>query len=301
MKSFTITVQAGDKMNWAKRFQDAIDYIENHLTDYVDYNEAAKRACMSSFYFQRIFTVLCGYTMGDYIRNRRLTLAGTELQKEKCRVIDVALKYGYESPESFSRAFQKFHNTTPSQAKSSGTKLNHFSRLSVKFILKGGNVMNYSIEKKKAFTVLEKVEQHSIVDEANKNTIPEFWTRSHNDGTVKTIVDSLYESEDVLGICYGNIPTDSKTFDYAIGGKCRNDIQVPVGFRVSTIPERTWIIFECIGAMPNAIQDTWHKICSEFLPTSEYKPTYEMDIEVYPEGDMTSADYKTYIWIPIEE
>lgn len=288
-------------MNWAKELQNAIDYIEEHLTDNVDYNEIAKIVCMSTFYFQRIFTVLCGYTIGDYIRNRRLTLAGAELQKEKSKVIDVAFKYGYESPESFSRAFQKFHNATPSQAKSDGVKLNHFSRLSVNLILKGGNVMNYSIEKKDAFTVIEKVEKHSIVDETNKNTIPDFWTRSHNDGTIKTIVDLLYESEDVYGICYGNIPTDSNTFDYAIGGKCRNDIVAPDGFRFTTIPARTWIIFECIGSMPDAMQDTWHKICAEFFPTSEYKPTYEMDIEVYPKGDMTSKDYISYIWIPVEE
>lgn len=295
-----IKLQEVDKMNWAKEFQDAIDCIEEHLTDNVDYNEIAKRACMSNFYFQRIFTVLCGYTLGDYIRYRRLTLAGIDLQKNKCKVIDVAFKYGYESPESFTRAFQKFHNITPSQAKSDGAKLNHFSRLSVNLILKGGNVMNYSIEEKSAFTVLEKVEKHSIVDEVNKNTIPEFWTRSHNDGTIKTIVDSLYESEDVLGICYGNIPTDAKTFDYGISGKCRKDIKVPDGFRLNTIPSRTWIIFECNGAMPNAIQETWHKICSEFFPTSEYKPTYEMDIEVYPKGDMNSENYKSYIWIPIK-
>ena len=288
-------------MNWAKELQNAIDYIEEHLTDNVDYNEIAKIVCMSSFYFQRIFTVLCGYTIGDYIRNRRLTLAGIELQKEKSKVIDIALKYGYESPESFTRAFQKFHNATPSQAKSDRVKLNYFSRLSVNLILKGGNVMNYSIEKKDAFTVIEKVEKHSIVDETNKNTIPDFWTCSHNDGTIKTIVDLLYESEDVYGICYGNIPTDSKTFDYAIGGKCRNDIVVPDDFRFNTIPARTWIIFECIGSMPDAMQDTWHKICAEFFPTSEYKPTYEMDIEVYPKGDMTSKDYISYIWIPIEE
>lgn len=288
-------------MNWAKEFQDAIDYIENHLIDDVDYNEIAKRAYMSSFYFQRIFAVLCSCTLGDYIRYRRLTLAGAELQKTKCRVIDVALKYGYDSPESFSRAFLKFHNITPSQARTSGVKLNYFSRLSVNLILKGGNIMNYSVEKKDAFTVLEKVEKHSIVDESNKNTIPDFWTRSHSDGTIKTIVDALYESEDIFGICYGNIPSNSKTFDYGIGGRCRDSIEVPDGFRMNIIPARTWIVFECIGAMPNAMQEMWHKICSEFFPTSDYKPTYEMDIEVYPKGDMTSDTYKSYIWIPVKE
>lgn len=288
-------------MNIALGIQNAIDYIENHLTDDIDYNLLAEKACMSNFYFQRIFCALCGYTVGDYIRFRRLTLAGSELLNTDIKVIDAALKYGYNTPEGFSRAFTKFHGISPSAAKAEGAKLNHFSRLFVNLSLKGGNVMNYSIEKKDAFTVIVKVEKHSIVDETNKNTIPDFWTRSHNDGTIKTIVDLLYESEDVYGICYGNIPTDSKTFDYAIGGKCKNDIVVPDGFKMNTIPARTWIIFECTGSMPDAMQDTWHKICAEFFPTSEYEPTYEMDIEVYPKGDMTSKDYISYIWIPIKE
>lgn len=288
-------------MNWAKELQNTIDYIEEHLTDTVDYNETAKRACMSNFYFQRIFTALCGYTLGEYIRFRRLTLAGIELQRNKAKVIDTALKYGYDSPESFSRAFLKFHGITPSQAKAEGAKLNHFSRLSVNLILKGGNVMNYSIEKKEAFTVLEKVEKQSIADEVNKNTIPDFWTRSHNDGTVDTIIDALYQSDKILGICYGNMPNDNKTFDYAIGGLCKSNQIVPQGFRLNTIPARTWAVFECVGPMPKAMQEAWHKICSEFFPASDYKPTYEMDIEVYTKGDMTADDYKSYIWVPVED
>lgn len=288
-------------MNWARNFQDAIDYIEAHLTDTIDYNEIAKRACMSNFYFQRIFAVLCGYSLGDYIRFRRLTLAGEELCKTKSRVIDVALKYGYDSPESFTRAFRKFHEISPSSARIDGAKLNHFSRLCVKLILKGGNEMNYSVKKKEAFTVLEKVETHSIVDAENKNTIPDFWTRAHSDGTIDTIVDSLCGSEDVLGICYGNIPTDAKTFDYAIAGICSESAKTPDGFRMSTIPARTWLVFECVGAMPDAIQRGWHKISSEFFPASDYKPTYEMDIEVYPKGDMTADNYKSYIWVPVED
>lgn len=99
-------------MNIADSFQNAIDYIEDHLTDEINYNTISQKACMSNFYFQRIFSVLCGYSVGDYIRYRRLTLAGKELSEHKAKVIDVALKYGYETPESFTRAFKEFHGIT---------------------------------------------------------------------------------------------------------------------------------------------------------------------------------------------
>lgn len=137
-------------MDWITGIQNAIDYMEAHITEELDYEEIAKQSFSSSFHFQRVFSILCGYTLGEYIRCRRLSLAGTELASGKGKVIDVAYKYGYDTPESFSRAFQKFHGVTPSQARSSGVQLKSFSRLSIKVSLEGGNVMNYRIEKKPA-------------------------------------------------------------------------------------------------------------------------------------------------------
>lgn len=133
-------------MNWINGIQNALDYIENHITDKPDYSEIAEQAYCSVFYFQRIFNALCGMTIGEYIRNRRLTLAGSELSSLKSRVIDVALKYGYESPESFTRAFTKFHGITPSAAKKKGAKLKSYSRLTVYELDEGGNMLEYSIE-----------------------------------------------------------------------------------------------------------------------------------------------------------
>lgn len=143
-------------MDWLTGIQNAINYIEENLTEKIDYDEAAKQASCSSFYFQRIFSILCGITLGDYIRNRRLTLAGNELSATDNKVIDIALKYGYESPESFTRAFSKFHGITPSDAKKDGSKLKSFSRLSVKIILSGGNIMDYKIIEKAAFDIIER-------------------------------------------------------------------------------------------------------------------------------------------------
>lgn len=277
----------------------ALDYIETHLTEELNISQIAKQADCSPFYFQRIFGLLCGMTLGEYIRNRKLALAGSELQNTDSKVIDVAFKYGYDSPESFSRAFAKFHGVTPSQAKKSGVRLRSFSALSVNLILKGGVFMNYKIQEKEAFYVLEKVSEHSVADGKNKKSVPAFWAQCHKDGMVKTLLQAATD-EFVYGICYGQSQNED-TFDYSIAVACQKDVQVPQGFEKRLIPSRTWAVFECIGAMPNAIQEMWNKIVSEFFPTSGYRPTYEMDIEVYPDGDTDSADYRSEIWVPVRK
>ena len=286
-------------MDWITGIQNAINYIEEHLTEEIDYEIVAKEAACSSFYLQKIFSVLCGMTLGDYIRNRRLTLAGSELSAADGKVIDIALKYGYESPESFTRAFSRFHGVTPSEAKKDGSKLKSFSRLSVKITLSGGNIMDYRIIEKEAFDIIEKVEAHAVENSENAKSIPDFWTRAHNDGTVKKLLDTTTDRTYIFGVCYGNLSENAKTFDYSIAVKCNENTVVPEGFRKNTIPARTWAVFECKGAMPHAMQDMWHKIASEFFPTSGYQPTYEMDIEAYTEGDMSSPDYCSEIWVPV--
>jgi len=135
-------------MDWITGIQRAINYIENHLTEQIDYDAVAKESFSSPFHFQRVFSILCGYTLGEYIRNRRLSLAGAELVTGKDRIIDIAAKYGYDSPDSFAKAFQRFHGITPSQARGSGAMLKSFSRLSLKITLEGGSIMNYRIEEK---------------------------------------------------------------------------------------------------------------------------------------------------------
>ena len=286
-------------MDWITGIQNAINYIEEHLTEEINYDKVAEEAACSSFYFQRIFGVLCDISLGEYIRNRRLTLAGNELNASDIKVIDIALKYGYESPESFTRAFSKFHGITPSEAKKNASKLKSFSRLSVKITLSGGSMMDYKIVEKEAFEIIEKVEAHSIENDINAKSIPDFWTKSHNDGTVKTLLENTTDRTFIFGVCYGNNSDCSKTFDYSIGAVYNQKTAVPKGFRRNIIPARTWAIFECKGAMPKAMQDMWHKITSEFFPTSGYQPTYEMDIEAYTEGDMGGSDYRSEIWIPV--
>ncbi len=286
-------------MDYITGIQNAINYIEEHLTEEIDSEQLASKAAMSTFYFQRIFGLLCGITLGDYIRCRRLSLAGSELSNTDEKVIDIAFKYGYETPESFTRAFTKFHGVSPRLAKSNSDKLKYFSRLSVKIILDGGTIMDYKIVEREEFTIIEKASFHSIEDGTNLKSIPDFWAECHKNGTVKFLTENSTDSTYIFGMCYGNSEKASKTFEYGIGALWDNKNGVPEGYRKTVIPARTWIVFECVGAMPNAMQDMWHKITAEFFPTSNFVPTYEMDIEAYTKGDMSNPNYRSEIWIPV--
>ena len=286
-------------MDWISGIQRALDYIEAHITEALDYGDIAGQAACSGSYFQRLFGALCGMSLGEYIRARRLTLAGREIAATDAKVIDVALKYGYESPESFTRAFQRFHGITPSEARRDGSRLRSLAPLSVHITLKGGQIMDYKIVEKPSFTVLEKVEQQSVEDDKHLNTVPDFWTRSHQDGTVKALLESTSDASFIYGICYGNTPSNAKKFDYSIAAAYGPDKPIPEGFRVQTIPARTWVVFECRGAMPEAVQGLWHRIYTEFFPGAAWEPTYEMDIEAYPAGEMNSPDYRCEIWVPV--
>ena len=203
-------------MDWTEGIQRAVDYIEDHLSGEMDLREAARRAACSPFYFQRIFGILCGIPLGEYIRYRRLTLAGSELFMTKARILDMALKYGYDSPESFTRAFVRFHGITPSQAKKGGA-LRSFSRVTVQILLKGGSTMDYRIAEKGSFQMLERAERQSIDDMQNRNTIPDFWVRSHRDGIVAELLQQTPDASYIYGISRDHTPTDGAEFDYAIG------------------------------------------------------------------------------------
>jgi len=148
-------------MDWVESLNKALDYIEDNLHKNITCSEIAKHVYISSAHLQRSFYCLTGLAIGGYIRNRRLTLAGHELSIENAKVIDVAMKYGYETPESFSKAFRRFHDVTPSQAKRNGVNLKSYNRLTVKIIMEGGSVMDYRIEKREAFKVVVKAKTYN--------------------------------------------------------------------------------------------------------------------------------------------
>lgn len=288
-------------MNWISGLQSAIDYIEDHLTEELDYVEIAKRAYSSSFHFQRVFGILCGYTLGEYIRNRRLTRAAADLLLSDAKVIDVALQYGYDSPESFSRAFARFHGVTPSQAKRDRTALKSFSRLSVKLILAGGNVMDYRIEKTDAIEIVMKKERFTGGSEVSKMQIPALWARSCEDGTIPMLCRHLDPGsplgEALVGVSLSD--PEEGDFDYGIGVASKSG-QIEDGLSRVSLPAATWIVFPCRGKIPDAFFTLIKRIYSEFFPTSEYQPN-GMCLEVYPGEKINMEDYYGEFWISVEK
>ena len=288
---YTITLQRNDKwrtqpMNgWNDGISNAIAYIEEHLTEEIDINEVAGKAFVSSFYFQKIFNVLCGFTVGEYIRNRRLTLAAQELCATDCKVIDVAMKYGYDSPDSFTRAFTKFHGVTPSAAKEKECVLNSVAPLKIKLTLEGGTMLEYKIMEKEQFTVMGVSRQFN--NETSYQEIPKFWEEFMNSEDAKHVCG-------MYGIC---IDTDGKLFDYLIADNYNPGSEVPKGFVTKVISAGTWAVFPCRGALPKSLQDVNTKIWSEWLPSCKsYKLAGSYNIEMYTE-DMNYSE----IWIPVEK
>lgn len=287
-------------MNWINSMQNAIDYIEENLTEELDYAEIARKAYSSNFHFQRVFSILCGYTMGEYIRNRRLTLAGSDLASSDIKVIDAALKYGYETPESFSRAFTRFHGITPTQARAHSAGLKLFSRLSLKLVLEGGATMDYRIEKRDAFKVIARKERFSREGEITQQHIHSLWEKSIKDGTIDKLC-SYINPKDIFGGAVAGISFDNPDegdFDYAIG-VVYEDGQVADGLTVEVIPANTWMVFSGTGIMPDAFKDLWKRIYTEVFPTSSYQPSGGMCIEVYPSDEVFSDNFTFEIWLSV--
>ncbi len=291
-------------MDWITGIQRAVDYVEAHITESIDYEEVAKQAYSSSFHFQRVFSILCGYTLGDYIRMRRLSLAGNELTASDARVLDIALKYGYDTSESFSRAFTKFHGATPSQAKHGGAQLKSFSPLFVKLVLDGGNMINYRIETMDSFQIICKGKRVFNKDKMPTEEISQFWRDCQMDGTIDALVKYIPENHIfkncIVGASFGQDATDID-FPYGIGVHYNGMPVVDDGLTVEEIPAHTYIVFPCVGKMPEAFVNLYHKIYSEFFPVSEYQPCCGTDFEAYPSADVMKDDYACEIWVAVEK
>lgn len=290
-------------MDWITGIQRAIDYTEAHLTEEIDYETVTKEACSSVFHFQRVFHMLCGYTLGDYIRMRRLTLAAADLIQTDRKVIDIALKYGYDTPESFSRAFSRFHGTTPTEARR-GKTVRSFSRLSVKLILSGGNKMDYRIEKKDAFQIICR-RKHVTKPQGDTATadISAFWKECTQDGSIPVLCSYMPETlslKGILGICFTKDMAD-QGFPYGIGAEYNGKPILDERFEVIEIPAYTYAVFPCKGQMPDAFARVYKQICSEFFPQSNYEYGHGVELEVYPSANVSDPDYSCEIWVAVKE
>lgn len=291
-------------MEWIKGIQRAIDYIELHLAEEIDYETMAKKAYSSQFHFQRIFSIVCGMTVGEYIRRRRLSMSASDLISNNDKVIDVALRYGYDTPESFTRAFTNFHGVTPTEAKR-GKNVKSFSRLSVKLILSGGSTMDYRIEKLDNFQVICKRKQVSKQDGMTATPdISAFWDECMRDGSTQKLAGYIPEDprlKGLIGVCFSGIIEENE-FPYGIGSEYDGRPVEDSSFEVIDIPAATYAVFTIKGNMPDVFPETYKKIFTEFFPQSDkYEYGNGIEIEVYPSADVDDPNYECEVWIAVNE
>lgn len=284
-------------MEWMEIIGNSIQYMEDHITENITVEDVAKGVGVSSFYFQKGFSMLCGFSVSEYIRNRRLALAGNDLLVTDEKIIDIAMKYGYDSPDSFTKAFTRFHGVTPTSVRKDVVLLKSFAPLKIKISLEGGYLMDYKIVKKEAFTVIANAKTFPY--EGAKEIVPQFWQEHFQSGK-GAVVCGWY------GINI-DLEMGQENFEYLIADPYNPQKEVPEGFVTRTIPAFDWAVFPCRGAMPNALQDVNTKIYTEWLPALKeyefaagYCVEYYDDPTKYEKGTM-DENYYCEIWIPVKK
>lgn len=283
-------------MEWLKRLNEAVNYMEENLTGEIELDQAAQIACCSSFHFQRMFSYIAEIPLSEYIRRRKMTRAAFDLQSGEEKVIDIALKYGYDSPTAFNRAFQSVHGVAPSAARKQGVVLKAYPPICFQISIKGDEEMKYRIVKKEAFKIVGVKEHYEVSIDENFAQIPLFWQKAAQSGVIPELC-KLMRGGEPAGILGVSTCMNGKDFDYYIA--VTTDLEPTDGLESYPVPECTWAVFECIGAMPTAIQNLQKRIISEWLPTSGYEYADAPDIEAYEDGDQTAEEYRCEVWLPI--
>ncbi len=278
-------------MEWIERLNDAISYIEEHLTDEIDMEQLGRVACCSSYHFQRMFTYMAGIPLSEYIRRRKMSLAAVDLQSRDSKIIDVAGKYGYNSPTAFNRAFQSVHGMAPSALKKEGVSVKSFPPITFKITVKGVEEMNYRIETKEPFRIVGVSVPLEKDIEKNFAVIPAKWGEIAADGTLQRLTCMMdTQPYGVLGISTCN---DTEPWRYYIAV---SSSRAAGGLEEYTVAGATWAVFPGTGTN-QSIQELERRIVTEWLPTSGYEYGNAPDVEVYLNPDPENAQYE--VWIPV--
>ena len=274
-------------MEWINRFNRAVAYLEEHLEE-PDLREASKIACCSPYHFQRMFSLLAGTPLSEYVRRRKMSRAAADLQNGE-RIVDVALKYGYSSPTAFNRAFQSVHGLPPSAAKTPGTVLRSQPPLRFAITVQGVEEMEYRIEKREAFRIVGVSAPLKKDMEENFQCVPQLWGRAAVDGTIPRLAALMDgEPRGLLGVCDG---LESSRYYIAVASSA----PAGEGLEEYTVPAFTWAVFPGAGESAAAVQALERRVVTEWLPTSGYEYAEGPDVEVYLDPECTRFE----VWIPV--
>ena len=279
-------------MDWIIRLNTTIEYIEEHLCTVIDYEQLGKLAYCSAYHYQRMFGYMAGISLSEYIRLRKMSRAAVDLQNGSVKVIDTAIKYGYDSPTAFNRAFQKVHGFPPSQAKEPGIIIKSFPPISFQITIKGAVQMDYRIETKESFRILGISTPLESEIEKNFKTVPAFWNKAAQEGIVAKICEKMNNVPmGILGVSVCNEAAEKWAYYIAVSSTFPAD-----DFEEYLIGSYTWAIFSGQGT-GLSIQQLEQRIVTEWLPTSGYEYANGPDIEVYL--DPNPKDTKYEVWIPV--
>ncbi|MBQ2028116.1 MAG: AraC family transcriptional regulator [Clostridia bacterium] len=295
-------------MEWLTSIRTAIDYMEKNLEEDIGVQDVAAQVFLSPFFLQRGFSLMTGYGIGEYLRNRRMYQAALDLQKTDDKVIDIALRYCYDTPESFTKAFSRFHGASPVQVRN-GAKIKAFLPLKINISIHGGSQMDYKITPMFPFKVIGF--QKIFDNETAYAEIPKFW-----DEICRKYADSVYAGnppanpyEQALvdncigeyGVCIDDV--GGGKFRYLIAGKYTGG-EVPNGMVLYEFPRGEWAVFNCVGPNPETLQSVNTQIFREWLPGNpEYELCGNANVEWYDcvNGEMTDSDYHSAIWVPVKK
>lgn len=278
-------------MEWVERLNQSINYIEEHLTGEIDYEQLGRIACCSAYHYQRMFTYMAGISLAEYIRRRKMSLAAADLQSGNERIIDIAEKYGYQSPTAFTRAFESFHGIAPSSVKGEGVCVKSFSPIMFQIAVKGATEMNYRIETKEAFRILGVSCPLDKEIENNFMVVPKMWQEASENGTIQKLAGIMdTPPRGLLGVSACN---DEEQWKYYIAV---SSTKASAEFEEYIVPASTWAIFSSSGTN-QSIQELEQRIVTEWLPSSGYEYANAPDLEVYLNPDPQNAQYE--VWIPV--
>lgn len=283
-------------MEWNEKLQRIVDYIENHLQrkqEPVNPKEVSEIAGCSFGFFQKVFSYMNGVSFSEYIRSRKLTLAGYDLKSTEKRVVDISYQYGYDSPTSFTKAFQQFHGVTPKEARSRGTKL----RVAPKMNILAKQQYFWRLEQKPAFRLMGK--SIRCADGEQYAKIPQFWNDCQENGTFSTLAAMDEGTPGGMFGLYNCEKSCPKEIEYSI--MVISDKEVPKGYREIQIPDALWAVFDCRGAVPQAIQNGWKYLQEEWLTKYPFGHAQCPELEWYSYDNSDDGDYLSQIWIPVIE
>lgn len=287
-------------MDSLKNLNQALTYIEENLINEIDLKKAASFALCSEYQFKRMFSFLAGIPLSEYIRRRRLTLAAFELREGSVKVMDLAVKYGYNSADSFTRAFVHLHGISPSEARNSGHSLKAFPKMSFQLTIKGGNEMNYRMVEKEAFCIVGLMKRVPIVFNGVNPEISAMWQSLDMD-TI-TLLKSLSNVEPIGLLSASTNFSEGRMeekggLDHYIGVATTKEC--PKGLSQLRVSASTWAVFEAVGPFPETLQNVWGRIYSEWLPSSNYQLVEGPEILWNEHKDVTLPEFRSEIWIPV--